>query len=177
MKKYIFILLAMAATMAGCDKLDSLTKFDMDYETSITIPATVGINTPFDIPTPAITTNADAEFSVNDTRKDLIEEIVLKSLTLTVDVPADGDFSFLSSIEIYIKADGLDEQKIAWKDNIPNDIGDVLELETSGIDLKEYIKKESFELKATTVTDELITQDHEIGIQSVFAVDAKILGI
>ena len=177
MKKYIFILLAMAAAVTGCKTLDKLTKFDMDYETSVTIPATVGINTPFDIPTPPITTNSDSKFSVNDTRKDLIEEIVLKKLTLIVDVPADGDFSFLNSIEIYIKADGLDEQKIAWKNNIPNDIGDVLELETSGTDLKEYIKKESFELRVSTVTDKLIMQDHEIGIHSVFAVDAKILGI
>ncbi len=163
--------------MSACDQLDKLTQFDMDYNTSVTIPSTVGINTPFDVPTPAITTNADSEFSVNDTRKDMIEEITLKRLTLTVDVPSGGDFSFLNAIEIYISASGLDEQKIAWKENIPNDIGDVLELETSGVDLQEYIKQESFDLRISTTTDELITQDHEIGVHSVFAVNAKILGI
>ena len=176
MKRYIFMILAVM-TMSRCDQLDKLTQFDMDYDTSVTIPSTVGINTPFDIPTPAITTNADSEFSVNDTRKDMIEEITLKRLTLTVDVPSGGDFSFLNAIEIYISADGLDEQKIAWKENIPNDVGDVLELETSGVDLQESIKQESFDLRVSTTTDELITQDHEIGIHSVFAVDAKILGI
>ena len=176
MKRYIFMILAVM-TMSRCNQLDKLTQFDMDYDTSVTIPSTVGINTPFDIPTPAITTNADSEFSVNDTRKDMIEEITLKRLTLTVDVPSGGDFSFLNAIEIYISADGLDEQKIAWKENIPNDVGDVLELETSGVDLQEYIKQESFDLRVSTTTDELITQDHEIGIHSVFAVDAKILGI
>jgi len=66
---------------------------------------------------------------------------------------------------------------VAWLDEIPADPGATLELETSNTDLKEYIKKDSFSLRAATVTDELITSDHHVDIHSVFFVDAKILGI
>ncbi len=174
-RSIILILFALALTQ--CDQLDKLTQFDVDYDTSVTISSTVGLDVPFEIATPEVTTNSESEFEVNDTRKDLVEEITLKKLSLMITVPDDGDFDFLNDIEVYISADGLEEKKVAWKDNIPESIGNSLDLETSDIDLQEYIKKDSFNLRIKTTTDKVITQDHEIEIHSVFHVDAKILGI
>ena len=174
-RSIIFILFAFALTQ--CDQLDKLTQFDVDYDTSVTISSTVGLDVPFEIATPEVTTNSESEFEVNDTRKDLIEEITLKNLSLMITVPDDGNFDFLNDIEVYISADGLEEKKVAWKNNIPESIGNSMELETSDIDLQEYIKKDSFNLRVKTTTDKVITQDHEIEIHSVFHVNAKILGI
>jgi hypothetical protein len=149
----------------------------MEYNESIVIPSTTGIALPIDLLTPDIESNSESTFAINDTRKDLVEKIVLTSLDLAITSPSGGDFSFLESISIFINAEGLQETRIAWFDEIPPSAGSALVLETSDTDLKEYIKKDNFSLKVNTVTDELISSDHHIEIQAVFFVDAKILGI
>lgn len=127
--------------------------------------------------TPETETNSEFEFSSNDTRKDLIEEIRLTTLTLTVTSPTNSDFSFLSSIEVFISADGLAEERIAWNNDVPSNAGNPLQLATTAADLKEYIKKDNFTLRLNTVTDEFLTQDHSIAIHAVFFVDAELLGL
>lgn len=177
MKKLILVFGCIILTTFGCKKLDKLTQFDMEFNETFVIPSSTGINLPINILTPDISTNSESAFAVNDTRKDLVEEIKLTTLTLTLTSPTNADFSFLKSISVYISAEGLTETKIAWKDNIPNDVGGVLVLELTGVDLKEFIKKDNFALRMNTVTDELLTSDHSIDLHSVFFVDAKILGI
>ena len=176
MRKIVFLLVTVVA-LAGCNKLDKLTQFDMPFDTSVDIPSTVGINLPFNIITPDITTNSESSFESNETNKDLIEKITLKTMEMTVSKPAGEDFSFLKSIEITIKADGLDDKKIAWLNDIPDNAGSKITLETTADDLKEYIKKDSYKLDIETVTDEILTQDYTIDIHNVFFVDAKIFGI
>ncbi len=176
MKKYILILAVMLG-LGGCEKLDELTKFEMDYKQRVVIPASAGMDLPFDVFTPKTETNSSSEFAVNDTRKDLIEEIVLRKLTLSIVSPEGEDFSFLESITVYMSAEDLPEIKIAWNDEVSATVGGVLELEVSDDDLKEYIKKDSYSLRVNTVTDELLKSDHEIEIASIFFVDAKILGL
>jgi hypothetical protein len=163
-------------SFSGCKMIDKLTQFDMEFDETVVIPSSTGINLPFNILTPDIETNSESTFAVNDTRKDLIEEVILTSLDLTLTSPADADFSFLKSISIFISADGLSETRIAWKDDIPSVVGSVLNLETEGVDIKEYIMKDQFALRLNTVTDEVLTSDHQIDVHAEFYVDAKILG-
>tara|TARA_R110000868_G_scaffold80006_1_gene227329 strand:- start:46 stop:579 length:534 start_codon:yes stop_codon:yes gene_type:complete len=175
-KKSIAII-CLFALIISCDKLDELTKFDMEYSQRATIPSTAGIDLPFDVFTPEMETNSESTFEVNDTRKDLIEEIKLTELEMVIISPDGADFSFLNSIEVYISADGLEEIKIAYLEEVPEDAGTVITLETSDLDLKEYIKSDEFSLRLNTVTDELMSSDHELEVNSTFFVDAKILGL
>lgn len=174
-RRYLSILVFILV-FTGCDKLDELTKFNMDYDTQVTIPSTTGINLPFDVLTPNTETNSESTFESNDTRKDLVEEIKLTKLQLEVTTPSDADFSFLESIEVYISAEGLDEILIASKVEVPESVS-ALDREVMDTDLKEYIKKDNYSLRLNTVTDEAISQDHEIDVKSTFFVDAKILGL
>lgn len=175
MRKILYFL-SLLTLLFGCDKIDELTKFNLDYETQVTIPSSAGINLPFDVLTPETETDSETKFNSNDTRKDLIEEIKLTELQLVITLPSDADFSFLESIEVYISADGLEEIKIASKLDVP-ETPSTLDLEVSDVDLKEYIKKDSYNLRLNTVTDEAMSQDHEIDVNSTFFVDAKILGL
>lgn len=170
-------MLALVFVAMGCDKIDDLTKFNMDYKTEVTIPSSTGIDLPFDMFTPDMETNSESEFEVNDTRKDLIEQIKLTELVLTITDPSNADFSFLESIDIYISAEGLDEIKIASEISVDPDTGNTLDVDVIDVDIKEYIKKDKFNLRLNTVTDEVISTDHTIEVSSVFFVDAKILGI
>lgn len=173
----IISFLIFVAAISSCKNIDKLTQFDIEYTEQFVIPPTFGIRIPFDIRTPKIKTNSASTFEVNDTRKDLIETINLTQLKLILSDPIDKNFSFLNNIYVYISAYGMDEKLIAWHENIPNDIENILNLETTDIDLKDYIKADSFELKVTTETDKIITDDYTIDLYALFFIDAKILGI
>ncbi|QCX40107.1 hypothetical protein FF125_17250 [Aureibaculum algae] len=177
MQKYFLVLILMMATIISCDEIDNLTKFTMDYDSSMTIPSSTGINLPFVLNTPQMETNSESEFESNNTHKDLIEDIRLRVLDLTLVSPDNEDFSFLESIKIYIVAEGLQELEIAFNEDVSETIGKTLELQTVDVDIQEYIKKDKFSLKVQAVTDEVLTSDHQIDIHSEFFVDAKILGI
>lgn len=117
MRKLIHIFVLFIVIVA-CDKVDELTKSNMEYKSSVTIPSSTIIDLPLEVFTPDMETNSDSEFEVNDTRKDLIEEIKLTELLLKITSPDDTDFSFLESLDVYISAEGLDEMKFASKEVI-----------------------------------------------------------
>lgn len=174
----LILLISLFLTSAtGCKKLSKLTQFTMAYKVSIVIPSSTGIQLPFNILTPDVKSNSESTFAMKDTRKDMVEEIRLTKLGLTITSPSNGNFDFLKSIDIFITADGLPETKIAWKYDIANGVGNSIELETTVSDLKEYIKKDEFKLRVSTVTDEFITSDYAIDVNALFFVDAKILGL
>ncbi len=173
---YSLLVFLLVLPFCGCKKVDELTQFNMVHDATVIIPSSAGINLPFNVFSPSVTSNSEATFAVNDTRKDLIEEIKLTHLSLRVDSPSNGNFNFLESVSIFINASGLPETKIAWRDEIPANGSTTIDLSTSTADIKEYIKKDEFSLRVSTVTDEVITQDHQINVHSVCFVDAKILG-
>lgn len=162
--------------IAGCKRIDKLTQFNIEIDDIVVVPSSTGINLPFNIITPDISTNSESTFEVNDTRKDLVEKIVLTKLVLTINTPTNEDFSFLNSINIYISADGLSEVQVAWKDSISGNGEKTINLDVSNADLQEYIKKDKFSFRLNAVTDEILATDYQIAIHSVFFVDAKILG-
>ena len=176
MLRSLFIL-SVIVLFSACKQIDKLTQFEMNFEQSIVVPSAVSLNLPFDIITPDISSNSTATYELNNTNKDLIESVMLRQLNLELTGPNSSDLSFLNSVEIYLNAEGLSELRIAWKENISDDVGNFLALETTENDLQAYISKDKFELRVQSVTDKLITSDHSIDIKSVFFVDAKILGI
>ncbi|MFM7022613.1 MAG: hypothetical protein ACKOXB_06505 [Flavobacteriales bacterium] len=168
----LLFFVCLAVVLSGCSRL---TEFDIDYTSSTTVPSSAGINLPFDVMTPDVTTNSETEFENNNTNKNLVDKIVLKKMTLTVHTPNNGNFGFLKSIEIFINADGLSEKKIAWNNNVDSSAGATIELTSSGDELKEYVKSDKFKLRVNTVTDQLIAQDYTIDIYTLFTVNAKLL--
>lgn len=176
-KSISILLLSFLIFTFSCDKIDELTKFDITYNQEVVIPSSSLISLPFSILTPEITTNSASTFESNNTNKDLIEDIRLTSLELSIVSPNNGNFNFLKSIEIYMLSENFPEIKIAWKENIDDNNLPNLSLETIDEDIKEYIKEDTYTLRVETVTDETINEDHNINIESVFFVDAKILGI
>lgn len=148
----------------------------MDFDQTITMPANAVVDIPFEITTPEIETKSEEIFEGNNTSRDLVEEIVLKSLILELATPSDGDFGFMKSITILMAADGLPEIEIASAPIISSEIGEILTLDASNEDLKEYLKKVNFSLTLRIELDEPTDTDHVINLASIFTVDAKVLG-
>lgn len=178
MKRSFIFLMVFALLFASCENLSKLTQFKMDFSESVTIQKSVPFDTPFSFFTPDIETNSESAFAVNNTSKDLVEQIKLTQLKLTLKSPSDGDFGFLKSISIFVSAGSdLPEIKVAWKDNIPVTAGKELVLDVTDADLQEYIKKDSFKLKLNTVTRKILGSDHQIDLYTEFLVDVKVLGL
>ena len=173
--KRITILICLSFLFFGCKKVEKLTQFNIDFTEEIEISPSYPLNLPFNLITPNVETNSEAEFAVNNTRKDLVEEIKLLELKLTLNGPSEGNFKFLESIELFLNAEDLPEVRIAWALEIGDMAGKELILETSDNDLKEYIKKDKFTLRVNTVTDEVIDEKHYIEIYSNYFVDAKLI--
>lgn len=172
MKYFFGLLLLLMMVFTSCKKF---TQFDMPYETVVVIPSSSLIDIPIEISSPEVTTESEQTFAVEDTRKDLIKEILLTDLNLVLEKPNGGDFSFLKSIEIFIDADGSDEVRAAWKENISESVGKTLELKSTDKDLQSFIKADEFTLRVKTTTRKSISQDHEIKVKANFWVDAQLV--
>jgi len=175
--KKISLLIMLIISLHACKKIDKLTQFTIHFDTEATIPAGIPINTPFNIPSLEIPIETNNEFNNNNTAKELVEQAILKELKLTVTDPSNGNFNFLKDIEIFISADDLPEVKVAWVYNHPNDDQPTLNLETTDLDLQEYIKKDKLDVRVKTTFDEVLTRDYQIRMDFAFFIDAKILGI
>ena len=101
----------------------------------------------------------------------------MKQIKLEISDPIDGDFSFLESIKIYISSENLEEKLIAWNEAVDPEAGNIIILETSNDDLQEYVKNDQIALRVNAVTDKLLLTDYTIDINSIFTIDARILGI
>ncbi len=168
--KAILLILFVGLIMIGsCDKLIT---FNISDQTTITVDKVLTpVTLPFDIWTPNITTNSEQEFENNDTKIELVKEIILKDLMLTITSPSDKTFSFLESIHIYMYTDTEEEIEIAWKDNISSD-AEMIDLQTSNSALDKYVKSSSYKLRTEVVTRETLNQDIDILIDMTFQVTA-----
>jgi hypothetical protein len=173
----ITLLLAIGIiTTNSCNKLDEFTKFNLNYDATVVLPANSVINLPISLFTPDITTNYEDQFSSNDTRKDLVQEITIDGISIVVQKPQGQTLDFLKSIEVYISADGLDEIQVASKYDIPDGLT-TLQLDYVSDNLKDYITKESIKLRVKTIMDKTLNQDTELKVNTRFKVNAKILGV
>ncbi len=175
MKKLIGLgLILLLFTASSCKKEGISVKFKMNYDVEFTIESGNVLNLPLNFFTPEVTTNSEAEFEANDTRKDKIEEIKMLKLDLTLTAPDGANFDFLKSIYLYIEADGLDEKRIAFKENIADGLT-FIEMNIDDVELAEYIKQDAFSLRAETVQDKNLNQDIDVLSEMQFQVKAKAL--
>ncbi|MFK7756742.1 MAG: hypothetical protein AB8B53_07405 [Flavobacteriales bacterium] len=175
MKNTLF-LIGIVIICASCEKVDQLSQFEMEFKESFTIEAGTPLDLPFTLATPEINTDYQSVYEQYDTRADRIEEINLKEIEFTISSPSSGTFNFLESVSMSISSEGEEAQSIAEKTDIPNDQSTALSLETSEVNLKDYLSVDRFTLSASTVCDELLTEDYTIDVRCIFFVDARVLG-
>lgn len=177
MNRICFYLLAFLLPASSCKKLSELTQFNLKYASETTIAAGPASALPFDVNTPEMESGTESEFEGRKTNKNLVQSIKLRELKLKIKDAGTRRFDFLNSIRIYLKAEGEEEILIAWKESIPDTVGDELILDCADSDLKKHLFREQFGLRLQVRTDKVINSDVKIAVQSVFRVDANILGL
>jgi len=142
------------------------------------LPSFGGVNLDnLNIESPDLENDTESKFEINDTRKDLVERATLKKFNVTILNPIGGNFSFLNKIDILVSTSILDTILIAWNHDIPDDIGNCLELETTSSDLKKYLTSDAIRVRLKTTSSSPLTEDLLLDLKSTVEVDAKIFGI
>lgn len=142
------MLAALTILVAGaCGSLKELLRFDINFSRSFTIPkgGVPGITWQNSVEIPV----DESTFENKGTVLSNVKEIRADAIKFTIVNPTSQTFRFLESINVYISsADGLNEQKLAFKSPVDPNIGNVLELETNkDLMLDQYFKADKFRLR------------------------------
>ncbi len=178
MKITFFVFITTFLLFTSCniqEKIDEIATFNINNSVEFTVPSSSLVDVPIDVGTPDINTSSQQTFDNNNTRADLVENVNLSELTLTIASPNDRTFSFLKSLKIYISNNSDGSALLAEIQDIPENVGSTLDLETTGTNLDEYIKKDSYNLEFEAVTRETTNSKTEIKAEMVFEVRAKVL--
>lgn len=162
----------MVLCLLGCEDVDKILTFPINDRTTIQIEGISPLQPPLEIPTPAVTSNSQQQYENNNTRADLVKDVKLDQLKLTITDPASKTFSFLKSIRIYISSDQSNEIELASMEEISSD-ANTLQLIPTQEKLDVYAKAESYNLRTEVITDETLTQTVEIQIDLRFFVTAE----
>jgi ABC-type Fe3+-hydroxamate transport system substrate-binding protein len=168
---FIFVL------TSGCnlkEKLEEITTFNITNRANFSVPSSSPLGDLLNLNTPNIESSSQQSFENNNTRADLVKEVRLTDLTLTITDPADEDFSFLQEMRIYISNESAGETLLAEKTDIPDNIGNTLTLDATGEQLDAYIKESSYDLRYELVTDET-NPSMDMQAEMVFQVRADVL--
>ncbi|WP_269225481.1 hypothetical protein [Flavobacterium eburneipallidum] len=172
MKSKIFALTVVAALFfIACSTIDDLLSFTISNETSIQIKSNTLVNLPTDVVMPDVTTNSSNEFKNNRTEANLVKDVKLKSLNISITNPEGENFSFLKSIHIYISTNDTNEIEIAHQDNI-NSTASSIDLICTNEKLDQYIKAVSYKIRTKVTLKETVSQDVTVKSNMKFRVTA-----
>jgi len=132
------------------EKVDQFTEFDINYTTNLSVPSnTINQNVPIDFTTPDIPTQSSSKFSDNKTAQELVQEIKMTKFDVSV---ASGNLDFLKSLSVYIKANGVSEQLVATKSNIPTGLS-MLSMDLQDVNIKNFIFQSNIQFRVTVTID------------------------
>lgn len=172
---FSFLCLCLLA-LTACKKIDKFSQVKIPFSRSFTVLETPEEVIDIDVTSPKVSTQQNFLSQNFDIENERLESITLTSMMLIIDSLAQIDLSYLDFVELYILSDNQSEEKIAWSKNIPSDVGQELDLETTSLDLKAFMLEDSISLRLVGRTDELIDEEHELTIDSEFLMDLRILG-
>ncbi|MFV8344261.1 hypothetical protein [Flavobacterium sp. XS2P39] len=161
----------LALFIVSCSVVDSLLTFNIATQTSFTIESGFPLNVASEVLTPDVTTNSSAVFENNNTKAELVKDVKLKELKLTITDPNDKTFTFLKSIHLYISTDANDEIELAYLEDI-NSTSNTLNLTCTTQNLDKYIKAPNYKIRAKAVIKETLSQDITVKSDMKFSVTA-----
>jgi hypothetical protein len=169
--KAITVLAILALFIVSCSEVDKLLTFTISNQTTFKINSGLPFNSPFDVPTPDVTTNSTSDFKNNNTNVDLVKDVKLQELKLSITSPDGKTFSFLKSVHMYISTNADDEIELAYQDDI-NATTNTLNLTCTTQRLDKYIKASSYKIRTKVITKETLTQETTVKADMKFRVTA-----
>jgi len=169
--KSSIIIIVLIIAISSCSLVDKLLTFTISNTATIKIESGLPVGGVFEIVTPDITTNSSKEFENNNTKANLVKDVKLNSLNLTITDPSGKSFSFLKSVRLYISTDSSDEIELAYLEDI-NTTANTISLIPNTAKLDKYVKASSYKIRTKAVLKETVTKDITIDANMKFKVTA-----
>jgi len=159
MRKLILATIVLLAFVGvSCETINDLLTFYINHDETITIPSNFPVGQVVPLTPITVTSNSEETFKNNKTRAELVKDVTLDKLTLTITDPQGGDFDFLESIELYISSDNKPDVKLAGLDAVPQNATQI-ELQSTNAELDEYIKSDSYTIRTKAVLAKPVSSD------------------
>ncbi|MBL7837441.1 MAG: hypothetical protein JNM67_07995 [Bacteroidetes bacterium] len=129
--------------MGGCLSKYTSVNFDYTTEAQIETAAVTSVGTQTFGET-VMNSELKAELEKNNTSLDLLDELKLKSATVTITNDSNARFDNVEMIELWLSADGMPEVMIASKNPVPDGLNTINLNVNSSENLANYIKANSF---------------------------------
>ncbi|MDU0369836.1 hypothetical protein ACFPAF_05470 [Hymenobacter endophyticus] len=173
MKKILFLapVFLVLAFLSGCDKIADLLTFYIEDSQSVKIASNFPIGQVLPLTPITVPTRSDEKFKNENTSANLVKDVKLDRLTLTITDPNAENFDFLQSISIYISTDSNDRILLASQDNISTGVN-TLQLTPTKEKLDKYVKASSYTLSTEARIRKPISRDITIRTDSRFKVTA-----
>ena len=172
MKKALLLApLVLFLVFTGCKKIQQLLTFYIEDSQNIRIPATPLFGSVVALTPLTVNTKSEDTFKNNNTRADLVKDVSLNKLTLTITDPSGQNFDFLQKIEIYISTNANDQVRLAYLDQVPRGVSSI-ELVSTNAKLDSYLKAPSYTLTTKVQTGQAIARDITVRADSRFKVTA-----
>lgn len=174
---YVVAALLMLA-LGACKKLkeEVVGNFEITNSSKFTVPATtvVGVDAAFLDTMPPVSTTSKISFDQHGTSSDKIEEVKLKALNVSIDLPSTENFDFLRSIHLYVTAPGQPKLEIAYLDNVPTNVQSI-DLIPTDQRMDAYIKQDSYEMTVDAKIRSTTKKAIDMTAKMTFNVKAKLL--
>lgn len=108
------------------------------------------------------------EIEANEGSLDNLDEVILKSATITL-LSAEENFNKFESFEVYIETPTLSEKKIAWVEAIPMDVAS-LDANIAEDNLKDYMLEGEYKVIVKGFVREEITEVIRLNAEIYFKV-------
>ncbi|MEZ5016605.1 MAG: hypothetical protein R2800_06090 [Flavipsychrobacter sp.] len=186
MKKILLIsFITTSVFFASCDKLKELTSFsqDFDYKEFIDVPGLPSQQTQLpqggaseSLPRFGIATNSKEHIEKYKTATNLITDVLLSKLNMTITNPLNSNFNYVDTIQLYVSssASGTNEQLIAYKNNIAKGIQKV-DLDVTNINLKEYFILDSMYYRVYAHFVEIPAKETRVELNTTLTMKASLL--
>jgi hypothetical protein len=168
----ISVLLFVALTIS-CKKIKKTKVLSLTDSTEFIVSNNRSLNTPFEITTREVKTFSSQYFSNNNTNANLVKEIKLTSLNLTIIDPSGETLSFLKSMKIYLYGNGQPEILLASNESIADSVSGSLDFEPINAKLDAYVKSNAYSLRYEVITDESFPFDVTIQTKMTYNVTAS----
>ena len=162
----LFCFLAMA-----CEKVDDLLTFYIEEEETITIASNFPVGALLPLTPITVTTNSEETFRNNKTRAELVKDVTLNRLNLTITDPQGENFNFLKKIEIYISSENKAEVMIAYLEEVPAN-ATTLNLKSTNAALDEFIKGNTYNIRTKAALAKPLSRNTTIKADMRFKVTA-----
>lgn len=159
--------------VTSCQKVkDELTEFDIDYSTSLPVPAnSYTADVPASFTTPEIPTESKSKFSAQKTASDRIDEIKMTRFNVSVST---GNLDALKSMEIFLRASGKDDIRIATVSQVPQGLTQVA-AKLEDVNIKDYIFNDKIQFRVNLVMGGGSNTNQQFKMDQTMHVKAKLI--